>query len=311
MAVDAGVLLKELDAHWRHKGEGPDVGVGAAGVRDDADRRGARGEDAQALGVTLADIMHEHPNRTIVPGDDGEVTAPGELAVLDAVYGRQQICCEQIEITSSLATLGQCRLCSVDGGGLWWRCGARSTVRNLPVRPVLSWLAGDGGWFNSAGMRVALPALQALSTGSWRLADLAWTRATRWRETVAHLACVEGWTWAEEVEITWAGEGVPPAAAYVAAWLGPERLVMRCDTVEMPAAGAGRIKRLTVRAQGRQACLRREGTGGAAESEGLRTGMSLSLPCPAGLLHGELGVFGLMRGMKRLCGGFRRCWMHV
>ena len=299
MEVDAGRLLKELDDNWRQLGKGEGVGVLRACamtlivvVRESA--------DTQELGETLADIMHEHPNRTIVlrVGEDGAVTARANLQCWMPFGGRQQICCEQIEISASLATLGAVPpilfgLMVADLPVAVWCPDLR--LADLPeLRPVLK-LASKVMVDSSAtlDMGAALGALQSLSAGTWRLADLAWARATRWRETVAHLAGTEGWTTADEAEITWAGEGVPPAAAYVGAWLNPVRLVMKCDTPEMPPMGTGRIKSLCVTAKGRQVCLRREGTGVAIEIERLRTGMIFPLLSDAALLHEELGVFGL------------------
>ena len=243
MAVDAGILLKELDDNWRQLGKGEGVGVlRACAMTLIVVVRVC--DDAQALGVTLADIMHEHPNRTIVLrlGEDGEVAARATLQCWMPFGGRQQICCEQIEISASLATLGAVPpvlfgLMVADLPVAVWCPDLR--LANLPeLRPVLK-LAGKVMVDSSPllDMRVALPALQSLSGGPWRLADLAWTRATRWRETVAHLASTEGWTRADVVEIAWAGEGVPPAVAYVGAWLNPGRLALRCDTAEMPAPG--------------------------------------------------------------------------
>jgi glucose-6-phosphate dehydrogenase assembly protein OpcA len=296
--VDAGRLLKELDENWRQLGKGEGSGVLRACamtlivvVREDA--------DAQALGATLADIMHEHPNRTIVlrVGEDGDVTARANLLCWMPFGGQQQICCEQIEIWSSLASLAAVPpvlfgLMVADLPVAVWCPDVR--LANLPeLRPLLK-LAGKVMVDSSAmlDMRVALPALRSLSSGSWRLADLAWARVSRWRETMAHLACTEGWTTPEEVEIAWAGQGVPPAAAYVVGWLKPERVVLRCDVPEMPAPGAGRIRSVRITAKGRQVVMRREGTGVAVEIEGLRTGMVFPLLCDAELLHEELGVFG-------------------
>ncbi|MBL0156593.1 MAG: glucose-6-phosphate dehydrogenase assembly protein OpcA [Bryobacterales bacterium] len=309
MEVDAGRLLKELDENWRQLGKGEGSGVlrACAMTLIVLVREGA---DAQELGVTLADIMHEHPNRTIVlrVGEVGEVVARANLQCWMPFGGRQQICCEQIEISASLETLGAVPpvlfgLMVADLPVAVW-CPDLELADLPELRPVLK-LASKVMVDSSATLdiREALPALQRLSTESWRLADLAWARATRWRETVAQLACTEGWSKADEAEITWAGEGIPPAAAYVGAWINPGRLVMKCDTPEMPAAGVGRIKSVCVTAKGRQVCLRREGTGVAIEIERLRTGMVFPLLTDAALLHEELGVFGQDSQYERALAG--------
>src|SRR4029077_14062810 len=67
------------------------------------------GDDAAALGETIAALMPQHPARAILVRLQGE----GERALSERVYqqcwkpfgGRQQICCEQIEITASDAAL--------------------------------------------------------------------------------------------------------------------------------------------------------------------------------------------------------------
>jgi len=299
MEVDAERLLKELDDNWRQlgKGEGSDVLRACAMTLIVVVREGA---DAQELGVTLADLMHQHPNRTIVlrVGEAGEVEARANLQCWMPFGGRQQICCEQIEISASLETLGAVPpvlfgLMVADLPVAVW-CPDLELADLPELRPVLK-LASKVIVDSSAtlDMREALPALQSLSSCAWRLADLAWARVTRWREAMAHLADEEGWTRAEEAEITWAGAGVPPAVAYVGAWLRAERLVLRCGTAEMAAPGAGRIRSLCVTAKGRQVCLRREGTGVAVEIERLKTGMVFPVLCDAALLHEELGVFGV------------------
>jgi glucose-6-phosphate dehydrogenase assembly protein OpcA len=144
----------------------------------------------------------------------------------------------------------------------------------------------------TADMLKALPVLRELSSGPWRLADLAWARVTRWREAIAQMARAEGWDRIEEAEITWAGPGAPPAAAYLAAWVKAERLVFRCETPVMPPAGEGRIKSVCVTVDGRQICLRREGTGVAVEVQGLKNGMVFPLLTDSLLLHEELAIFG-------------------
>ncbi len=298
MAVDAGLLLKELDRNWRLLGHGENAGVLRACsmtlivVVDEL-------FDAQALGATLADIMHAYPNRTIVVrlGGDGAVSARAEIQCWLPFGGRRQVCCEQVEISASLAALAAVPpvlfgLMVADLPVALWCPDLR--LAQLPLlRPLLK-LAGKVMVDSSAllDMPAALPLLESISAGSWRLADLAWARTTRWRAAVAHLAVTHGWSRAEEAEICWAGEGVPPPVAYLAAWLNPERLTLRCVTPQMPPGGAGRISRLRVTAQGRRMDLWREGTSVVMDTDGLRTGMVFPLHSDSALLHQELAVFG-------------------
>src|SRR3954468_17402153 len=67
-------------------------------------------EEPAALGETIASLMPEHPARAILI----RLRGAGERALSERVYQqcwkpfgqRQQICCEQIELTASDAALG-------------------------------------------------------------------------------------------------------------------------------------------------------------------------------------------------------------
>ena len=64
--------------------------------------------DAQAIGETLAALMHEHPSRAIVlrvrSGNEPSLSARVFAQCWMPFGSRQQICCEQVEIISSLAS---------------------------------------------------------------------------------------------------------------------------------------------------------------------------------------------------------------
>src|ERR1035441_6268498 len=66
-------------------------------------------DDAQAIGETLAALMPEHPSRAIVirfRAEDQRSLTARVFAQCWMPFGhRQQICCEQIEITASDASL--------------------------------------------------------------------------------------------------------------------------------------------------------------------------------------------------------------
>src|SRR5215468_11270768 len=102
-------ILKELAALWVEEGKQGGAGVLRACsmtlivVAEESD-------DAGALGETIASLMPEHPARAILV----RLRGAGERALSERVYqqcwrpfgGRQQICCEQIELTASDAALG-------------------------------------------------------------------------------------------------------------------------------------------------------------------------------------------------------------
>ena len=72
--------------------------------------------DAQAIGETLASLMHEHPSRAIVlrvrSGEEPSLSARVFAQCWMPFGSRQQICCEQVEIISSLGELLGCAVCA-------------------------------------------------------------------------------------------------------------------------------------------------------------------------------------------------------
>jgi len=106
-------ILKDLAELWVTTGK-QEAGVEAQGVLRACtmtliviteDR-----EDPSGLGETIAALMPEHPARTIVI----RLTGAGERSIAQRVFAqcwmpfgqRRQICCEQVEITCSDASLG-------------------------------------------------------------------------------------------------------------------------------------------------------------------------------------------------------------
>jgi len=192
-------ILKELAALWTQEGKQGDAGVLRACsmtlvvIAEAAD-------DAAALGETIAALMPEHPARTILIRLQGE----GERALSQRVYQqcwkpfgqRQQICCEQIEITASDAALADLPsvilpLAVPDLPVILW-CRSARLVR----RPEFGEIAGmatkmvidsaAAGVTNKDATDAMVCMADAVSCGGI-LADLAWTRLTRWRETLARV----------------------------------------------------------------------------------------------------------------------------
>ena len=192
-------ILKELAALWTQEGKQGDAGVLRACsmtlvvIAEAAD-------DASALGETIAALMPEHPARTILIRLQGE----GERALSQRVYQqcwkpfgqRQQICCEQIEITASDAALADLPsvilpLAVPDLPVILWCRSARLVRRpefgeivRMATKVVIdSAAAGDT---NKDAADAMVYMADAVSRGGI-LADLAWTRLTRWRETLARV----------------------------------------------------------------------------------------------------------------------------
>jgi glucose-6-phosphate dehydrogenase assembly protein OpcA len=223
-------ILKELAALWTQEGkQGNDAGVLRACsmtllvVAEAA-------EDAGALGETIAALMPEHPARAILIRLQGD----GERALSQRVYQqcwkpfgqRRQICCEQIEITASDAALADLPsvilpLAVPDLPLILWCRSARlvdrsefGAIAGMATKVVIDSAAAADG--TEAIRRMA----EAVSRGGI-LADLAWTRLTRWRETLArvfenrdtlaHLAQVTS------IKVRF-GPSYETAAWYMAAW---------------------------------------------------------------------------------------------
>lgn len=146
-------------------------------------------DDMQAVGQTIAELIHQHPSRAIVlkPGAEAMPLDASVSAQCWMPFGkRQQVCCEQIEITAPPADAVQ----------------ASRLILGLlaPDLPVVLWCRGKA-WLKSAGFGDLLPLMTKviIDTGSGcglseiaclrssarRVADLAWTRTTRTRQEIA------------------------------------------------------------------------------------------------------------------------------
>jgi glucose-6-phosphate dehydrogenase assembly protein OpcA len=222
-------ILKELAALWAQEGKQGDAGVLRACTMTLLVIVEAA-EDAAALGETLAALMPEHPARTIVICLQGE----GARALSQRVYQqcwkpfgqRRQICCEQIEITASDAALAD--LPSV------------TLPLAVPDLPVILWCRSErlerrpefGEIARMATKVVTDSAAAADSTGAILrmagavrsggiFADLAWTRLTRWRETLARVfenrETLARLPEVDRVQVRF-GPGYETAAWYLAAW---------------------------------------------------------------------------------------------
>jgi glucose-6-phosphate dehydrogenase assembly protein OpcA len=227
VAPDA--ILKELAALWTQEGKQGDAGVLRACSMTLLVIAEA-GDDAAALGETVAALMPEHPARTILILLRGD----GERALSQRVYQqcwkpfgqRQQICCEQIEITASDAALADLPsvilpLAVPDLPVILWCRSPR-----LVGRPEFGTIAGLATKvvIDSGTASDAREAIDRMAEGLCRggiLADLAWTRLTRWRETLARVFenrdTLARLSEVDSVKVHF-GPGHETAAWYLAAW---------------------------------------------------------------------------------------------
>jgi glucose-6-phosphate dehydrogenase assembly protein OpcA len=225
-------ILKELAGLWAGMSKGESQGNNSGVLRACAMTLVVAAEsdsDAAYVSGLLAELMHEHPSRAVVlrpsaePGDmDARVFAQCWMP-----FGkRQQICCEQIEITAS-----KDRLDEVPGAILGIM---------VPDLPVVLWARGRE-WLSAPEFQRVLPLVHKLIIDSASLGDpvktfslmrtleaetthfgdLEWTRLTALRQAMSHLledaAVVPRLKSVEEIHVEYGGH--PISGAYLAAWL--------------------------------------------------------------------------------------------
>lgn len=222
-------ILKELAALWVEEGKQGNAGVLRACsmtlivIADE-------GEDTSALGETIAALMPEHPARAILvrlrAGDARELSERVYQQCWMPFGQRRQICCEQIELTASDAALGDLPsvllpLIVADLPVILWRRSHRlgqmaefEDIARLATKVVVD--TGDSADPKGAISRMADSIGRGLRAG-----DLAWTRLTRWRETLARVfenhEYRDRLNQVNKVRVTY-GPGLETAAWYLGAW---------------------------------------------------------------------------------------------
>jgi len=264
-------------------------------------------DDPQELGETLAALMPEHPARAIVI----RLSGPGERALAERVYQqcwmpfgqRRQICCEQVEITSSDDALSDLPsvvlpLTVADLPVILWCRSARLFA--MPEFTPLAALA-DKVVINSAAVAdapaVVARMLAAVDRGLV-LGDLAWTRLTRWRnmlaqifenrENLARLADVR------RVNVTHTGEASNTSALFMGCWVrdaigGNAQLSFApgaWNTGSLPSP----VLAVRLSGEGIDVELRREDDRMIVTVNGLSQCTNLPLATPYLLMREELGI---------------------
>lgn len=226
--VEPQKLLKELSELWvgLGKGEGASQGVLRACAMTFIVVTEAENTD---VGETLAALMPEHPSRAIVVILDpkAEEVSARVFAQCWMPFGRrQQICCEEVEITTPPGKLKD--IANVILGltvpdlpvVMWSRC---PSLFDLPefsrLLPLIDKLIVDSnGVEDPRGFLQRLAAIPEVL-----VADLAWTRLTRWRETVAHVFANPEFSGQlpgiHEVVVDFGGDVAPTRGYYLAAWI--------------------------------------------------------------------------------------------
>jgi glucose-6-phosphate dehydrogenase assembly protein OpcA len=233
-SISPSALLKELDALWLNLGKNQeDPSHASAVLRACAMTLIAVIEgDSQELGETLALLVRDHPSRLIVVevSDSSEPRLEaGVTAQCWMPFGkRQQICCEQIVLSTSTASLVDIPplIRGLIVPDLPVACWVRSQrVQHTPefagVISLSNKLIVDSGGVSELARQVEF--IQQNEAGPRRVGDLAWTRLTRWRQAIAQLfddpVGLERAQQLKCVRIEYQGPFVPMSAYYLAAWL--------------------------------------------------------------------------------------------
>lgn len=230
-AATPEAILKELSQLWVSLGKQDDAGVLRACAMTLIVAT-EESEDSALAGEMLAELIHEHPSRAIVlrvRSTDGRVLESRVFAQCWMPFGkRQQICCEQIELTASESSLGEIRrmfmgLIAPDLPVVLVCRSARLFLLEA-FTPIV--LAAGRVVVNSrdaADPVAVLERISSLRAQKREVQDLAWTRLTAIRQDIAasfdRPEELEQIGRIERIEVTHAPGTPPPDALYLAAWL--------------------------------------------------------------------------------------------
>lgn len=270
------------------------------------------GDDVAAVGETLGRLMRDHPSRAIVvlvPPSGDRILDAHVLAQCWMPFGkREQICCEQVRITVSEASFPDLPsvllpLTAPDLPVFLW-CRSPRLFR-LPGFPAIEQAVGklivDSNAFDEpAAILAELAAMRA----SERVADLAWTRLTRWRELIAqafenrnHHGCLQS---ISRVRVSYAGARAPTDAYYLAAWLlmglekggGHARVELECAGAHGPEPLCGVGLTAGESTEERFSVARAQDGAVDVKIDGLSCRTMFEAPSDYVMLREELSIYG-------------------
>jgi glucose-6-phosphate dehydrogenase assembly protein OpcA len=251
-------------------------------------------DDWAKLGETLAALMPEHPARAI----SIHLSGSGERALSERVYSqcwmpfgqRRQICCEQVEITASDSALLDLppvvRPLAVPDLPLILWCRSPRLLGMPEFNPIGS--MAQKVIIDSEGL--PLKDIVGLVPRGTRLGDLAWTRLTRWRETLSqvfenkeNLARISS---LKNLTVTHV-KAQTNTATYLAAWISTVLPSVKTRVTEDESCDSLRV---ALSGDGLEVKLEREGDRLAVHVNGLSHYTSLSMFTDYSLMREELGI---------------------
>ena len=303
-------LLKEMAGLWITLGKESGGEAGAGVLRACSMTLVVAAEDSEdfaALGETVAALMPEHPARVIVVrlrGGSGGGLAARVFAQCWMPFGqRRQICCEQIEITGPESSLEDAAsvvdpVIAPDLPVIVWCRSARildapgfGRMASLARKVIVDSTVWPDG-------REGIRRVTELAARGVEVGDLAWTRLTRWRETLARLfenpRYKKVLPAVNRVEIGYGGTAAPAAARYMGVWVrdalssagAKAELRLAADAPER----AGYLLRVALNGPEFQLRLTRREDRLIVEVDSLSTCTNLPQPTDYLLLREELGI---------------------
>jgi glucose-6-phosphate dehydrogenase assembly protein OpcA len=263
--------------------------------------------DAEGVRRTLGVLMHDHPSRAIVlRAMEGAPLDARVFAECWMPFGRnQQICSEGIEMSADAANLGDVArllvpLLAPDLPVVLWCRGPRffSSRYFDPLFPLADKIIVDS--MSAANAKGAIAVLKEMRSRGRRVADLAWTRLTGWREALAHAFedCPDKPMKVREVTIQYGG-ALTSTVLYFSMWIERSLPAARV-ALEAVAGGPGLV---SVRFSGEGIELEVVAVGGALElRDGCKSAMKSMLPAVDhdSLMDDELSVAGADRVFESL-----------
>ena len=233
--IEPSRILRELNDLWASLA-GEHAGEGQLGVLRACAMSLVVLEDASVtqppVGETLAALMKDHPSRAIVvrihPSGARSLEAKVTAQCWMPFGRRQQICCEQIEIDSTAAALGDLppviRGLTVPDLPLVVWCRNFDLLWSCDLEPLVA--QADKLVVNSAGCvtsRRFFDWLRSHQSSRGVAADLSWTHLTCWRELIAQVfenpSRRQMLPTIESATVGHAGERPPVQAVYLNGWL--------------------------------------------------------------------------------------------
>ncbi len=261
-------------------------------------------DDAQAVGETIGELMHEHPSRVIVlyvKKDGGGELDARVFAQCWMPFGRrQQICCEEIEITAPepvLADVPKLLLALTVPDlpvVLWIRCPQVALrAKFQKIFPLANKVVMDSDTFNDPVRGFGFVA--DMNRRGTNVMDLAWTRLTPWREMVWQIFEDErNRPYLEKIAtVTIVHSGASIQVKYLTNWFQhalPEAEV-HFETV---TNGASRIRQIRFDAPGFAATIEIEnGTSAVLNVNGLTQRLAVPETTERSLIGQELSIVGV------------------